>query len=79
MAINWTEAQIEEVVASILKNLAKETPAAKNSWDSTQYNGRKLIGIYEDMNDAIDAATAGYKAVRAMRLEEREKIITKIR
>ena len=79
MAINWTEAQIEEVVASILKNLASATPAAKNGWDSTQYDGRKLIGIYEDMNDAIDAATAGYKAVRAMRLEEREKIIAKIR
>ena len=28
MAINWTEAQIEEVVASILKNLVNETPAA---------------------------------------------------
>ena len=79
MAINWTEAQIEEVVASVLKNLKGETPARANGWDSTQYEGRKLIGVYADMNDAIDAATAGYKAVRAMSLEEREKVITAIR
>ncbi len=78
MAINWTEAQIEEVIASVIKNLGGVS-TAKNDWDSTQYNGRKLIGIYADMNDAIEAATAGYKAVRAMSLEQREKIIAVIR
>lgn len=31
------------------------------------------------MNDAIDAATAGYKVIRAMSLEEREKVISAIR
>ena len=80
MAINWTEAQIEEVVASVIRNLQGGTPAkANDNWDSTQYNGRRLIGIYADMNDAIEAATAGYKAIRAMRLEEREKVIAVIR
>ena len=81
MAINWTDAQIEQVVNAVIKNLGV-TPSATQStdgWDSTQYNGRKLIGIYADMNDAIDAATASYKAVRAMSIEEREKIITEIR
>ena len=79
MAINWTEAQIEEVIASVLKNLQKETPAMQTAYDGSQYNGRKYIGVFADMNDAIEAATAGYKAVRAMRLEEREKIIAAIR
>ncbi len=79
MAINWTEAQIEEVIAQVLKNLNGGAPTAKNAWDGSQYNGRKYIGVYTDMNDAIDAATAGYKAVRAMSLEEREKVITAIR
>ena len=79
MAINWTEAQIEEVVASVLKSLNGDAVSSKNGWDSTQYNGRKLVGVYADMNDAIDAATAGYKAVRAMSLEEREKVIFAIR
>ncbi len=78
MAINWTDAQIEEVVAAVLKNLGG-APQKKSGWDASQYNGRKLIGVYSDMNDAIDAATAGYKAVRSMRLEEREKIISAIR
>ncbi|MDD6996008.1 MAG: aldehyde dehydrogenase family protein [Candidatus Borkfalkiaceae bacterium] len=79
MAINWTEAQIEEVVNKVLKNLGNCASTAAKDWDSTQYQGRKFIGIYADMNDAIDAATAGYKAVRAMSLEEREKIISAIR
>ncbi len=79
MAINWTEAQIEEVVSAVLKNLGGGSPQKKCGWDSTQYDGRRLIGVYADMNDAIDAASAGYKAVRAMRLEEREKIIAQIR
>ena len=78
MAINWTDAQIEEVIASVIKNLGGVS-TARSDWDSTQYNGRKLIGIYADMNDAIDAATAGYKAVRAMSLENREKVISAIR
>ena len=78
MAINWTDAQIEEVIASVIKNLGGVS-TARSDWDSTQYNGRKLIGIYADMNDAIDAATAGYKAVRAMSLEDREKVISAIR
>ena len=79
MAMNWTEAQIEEVVASVLKNLQKEAPAVKSAYDGSQYGGKTYVGVYTDMNDAIDAATAGYKAVRAMRLEEREKIISAIR
>ena len=79
MAINWTEAEIEQVVASVIKNLGKDSSAFSSDWDSSQYQGRKLIGIYADMNDAIDAATNGYKAIRAMSLEEREKIISNVR
>ena len=85
MAINWTETQIEEVVASVIKTLNKsgassvETSQNTNGWSSTEYQGRKLKGIYEDMNDAIDAATIGYKCVRQMSLKERERIITAIR
>ena len=80
MAINWTEADIEKVVASVLKNLNPETvKSTDKAWDSTGYGARKFVGVYTDMNDAIDAATRGYKAIRAMSLEEREKIITIIR
>ena len=78
MVINWTEAQIEEVIAKVLENLGEVT-AVKSEWDATQYKGRKFIGVYADMNEAIDAATTGYKAIRAMSLAEREKIIAVIR
>ena len=76
MATTLSEAEIKKVVSQVL-NRMQTTPAT--SWDSTQYGGRKLIGIYEDMNDAIKAAEAGYRAIRAMSVEEREKIITEIR
>ena len=80
MAINWTEADIEKVVASVLKNLKCATAeSAPKNWDATGYAGRQFIGVYSDMNDAIDAATQGYKAIRAMSLDEREKIIAIIR
>jgi len=79
MAINWTEAQIQEVIASVLKGLGADNSAAYAAWDSESYEGRRFIGVYKDMNDAIDAATAGYKAIRAMSLEEREKVIAVIR
>ena len=79
MAINWTEAQIEQIVASVMKGLKSESPATNGEYDGAGYNGKKYIGVYEDMNDAIDAAESGYKAIRAMSLAEREKVIGIIR
>ena len=79
MAINWTEADIEKIVAQVMNNLGSGTAAADCQWNSKSYQGRSFIGVYEDMNDAIVAANAGYKAIRAMSLEDREKVIAVIR
>ncbi len=79
MAINWTEAQIEQIVATVMKGLKSEAPATEGEYDGAGYHGRGYIGVFEDMNDAIDAAESGYKAIRAMSLEEREKVIAVIR
>ncbi len=80
MAINWTEAQVAELVAKVVAEMRTDTAAAAApSWDSTQYNGRKLTGIYNSMEDAIAAAETGYKAIRAMSVAEREKLISSIR
>ena len=79
MAMNWTEAQIEEVVAAVVKNIKSESGKASAEWDAVSYNGRRFIGVYTDMNEAIEAATAGYKATRAMSLADREKVIGIIR
>lgn len=73
---NLTENEIREVVSQVL-NKMQSVPA--KSWDSTRYGGRKFIGIFDDMNDAIKAADAGYRAIRSMSVEEREKIIAEIR
>ena len=73
---NITEAEIRKIVENIINGTAN---APKANWTSTEYNGRKLIGIYADMNEAIEAADKGYRAVRAMTVEQREKIITEIR
>ena len=78
MAINWTEAQIEEIVKAVIANVKTEA-APSATWSSTSYAGRKLIGVYEKMEDAIAAAEDGYRAVRAMSVAQREKLITVIR
>ncbi len=77
---NITNAEIEQIVRQVVNSMATSTATVDTSaYSSTAYNGRKLIGIYSDMNEAIEAANKGYKAVRALSVEEREKIITKIR
>ena len=73
---NITEAEIRKIVENIIKGTQSAPTAA---YTSTEYNGRKLIGVYSDMNEAIDAAERGYHAVRQMTVEQREKIITEIR
>ncbi len=72
-----SEREIRDIVSKVINSMGTSSSGA--DYDSTQYGGRKLIGIFDDMNKAIDAANSGYKAVRAMQVEEREKIITEIR
>ena len=79
MAINWTEAQIEEIVKAVVASVATSPKASAGTYSSTEYAGRTLIGIYEKMEDAIAAAENGYRAVRAMSVAKREKLITRIR
>ncbi len=76
MARNLTEAEIREVVSQVL-NQVSAAPEAQ--FDSTQYAGKKFVGVFDDMNDAITAAQSAYKVIRAMSVEQREKIITEIR
>ena len=81
MALNLTEAQINAIVAQVVSEFkaAPAAPAATKDWDSTQYKGRKLIGVYATMEEAIEVANAGYRAIRSMSVADREKVITAIR
>ena len=72
MAQNLTEAEIREVVSQTLNKLYANSYVG---FDSTQYSGRKFTGIFDDMNDAIEQAQRSYKIIRAMSVEQREKII----
>ncbi len=78
MAHNITESQIRQIVENVIKEVAPDGKKAEG-YTSTTYKGRKLIGIFADMNDAIEAADKGYRAIRSMTVEQREKIITEIR
>ena len=73
---NISEAEIRKVVSQVLNKMQADNVS---DWDSTHYGSRKFVGIFEDMNDAIKAADIGYRAVRAMSVEQREAIITEIR
>ncbi|MBP3436715.1 MAG: aldehyde dehydrogenase EutE [Clostridia bacterium] len=79
MAINWTETQIEEIVNKVVVGIQGNRTLSQSTWDSVSYCGRAFIGVYEKMEDAIAAAENGYRAVRAMSVAQREKLITVIR
>ena len=80
MALSISEAELDRIVKSVVSSMAGSAPAASEApWDSVQYGGRRFIGIFEDMNEAIAQTQKGYLAVRAMTVEQREKIITEIR
>ena len=75
MALNLTEAQINEIVSRVVSEF-KSAPAAASApvakaFDSTQYKGRKFIGVYATMEEAIEVANAGYRAVRSMSVADR--------
>lgn len=76
-----SRAEIEQIVKQVVgaMSTASAPAAVPAAYTSTEYQGRRFIGIYSDMNEAIAAAGEGYKAVRAMSVEKREQIITAIR
>ena len=89
MALNLTEAQINDIVSKVVSQY-KATSASPASaaapvaerpkiYDATQYKGRRFIGVYATMEEAIEVANAGYRAIRSMSVADREKIITAIR
>ncbi|MDO4743162.1 MAG: aldehyde dehydrogenase EutE [bacterium] len=80
MAIS--ESQVKAIVERVLTDMGSQgvnNTNNSNKYSSTQYNGRKFVGVFSDMNEAISAADKGYKAIRSMSVAQREKIITQIR
>lgn len=63
------EDQIQEIVKAVINNI-KETKAGSRP---------SALGIFKDMNEAINAAKSAQKQLRTLTVEEREKIVQKIR
>jgi len=75
----FSESEIKELVAKVVSEVKGCSCGNSESWDSTQYKGRKFVGIFSDMNRCIEEASRGYKVIRNMSVAQREKIITEIR
>lgn len=73
-----SKSEIEQIVKKVVNELENISPA-NVPFSSTEYNGRKFIGVFSDMNEAINATAEAYKTIRSLNVEKREKIISAIR
>ena len=80
------EKQISELVRSVLEGkIGSEQPAAQKAVieektvSRAQTSGRKQLGVFETMEEALDACNKAYTLFRNYNKEQRENIITEIR
>lgn len=66
------EEQVEHIVREVLKNLTKPSTAASSKVQD-------IDGIFDDMNAAIEAAKEAQNKLKKLTMEDREKIVKKIR
>lgn len=73
------EKQISELVRSVLegKNLSAQPKAQKA--EVTSVSGRKQLGVFDTMEEALEACNKAYTLFRNYNKEQRENIITEIR
>lgn len=73
-----SEQEIQNIVRNVLQNMGKSEGTSINS-NAVSAQPKKLMGIFENIEDAIAAAKAAQKEIQPMPLEFREKIIANIR
>ena len=60
MGTQISEKDIRDIVAKVLSDMQGGAPAAaKAKWSAAGYDGRTYIGVFKDMNQAIEAANEG--------------------
>jgi len=74
--VSVSEQEIQNIVRNVLQNMGKSEQPSNNTTASVQ--PKKLMGIFENIEDAIAAAKAAQKEIQPMPLEFREKIIANI-
>ena len=81
MANAVNEALIRDVIQDVLGRLGGETPAAptanddKGSCGCSGKSGGKDFGVFQNANDACDAAAKAFLQLREQGVEARRKII----
>ncbi len=61
------ESMVHDIVQQVMANMQIASPAAG------------MHGVFQDMNDAIDASVKAQKIVRGLSMDQREKIVSSIR
>lgn len=72
--MNISEKEIEGIVRQVIAGMAVSEASSGMVID-----GKTYLGVFEDMNDAIDAAWKAQKKLYDMSVEEKEEIISAIR
>lgn len=65
------EKQISQIAERVIKRLKEEAAVKQQE--------KRLMGVFDSMYDAIDAAEAAYKKLKSYSIEQRENIIAEIR
>src|SRR6266568_3986638 len=75
------QVQIETLVKRVLARLdGEQTPSSRESRPpQVQSPGFGRRGVFSDLNLAVEAANAAYPAWVSLRLDQRKKIIEKLR
>lgn len=70
------EKEIAEIVRKVLASVGTEEKAAT---EGTVIDGKTYLGVFTDMNQAIEAAYSAQKILRDMTFEQRETLLSAIR
>lgn len=71
-----SEAQIADIVKKVMCNIA---PPQQSNTETAIENGKSYLGVFQDMNAAIDAAYVAQQQLRQLTVEKKEEIISHIR
>lgn len=73
------EIQEKEIAEIVRKVLAGVATGGKEAEEGTVIDGKNYLGVFTDMNQAIEAACSAQKILRDMTLEQRETLLSAIR
>lgn len=73
------ETQLQEIINKVLINLQGETQTAQDDSSNQAPRQTGLLGVFEDMNEAIKAASDAQEIMQKLSMDSREKIISNIR